>query len=139
MYHIFSKLFDSQDLGPHLTWPHLTSFLSKVVRLLVCVFYGQNKSKILQNLFHALLNNSIKKKTDRPPPPPKKKKTEAVKDRGGGVEGRYDCSQRFNGFFLRLPLVNVEAIRYSIHLDTRIKLVLFTLLNALHLWKEKEK
>ena len=34
------------------------------------------------------------KKTD---PPDKKPK--AVKDRGGGVEGRFDCGQRFNVFF----------------------------------------
>ena len=38
MYHIFSKLFDSQDFWSHLTWPDLTSILSKVVGLLVRVF-----------------------------------------------------------------------------------------------------
>ena len=34
---------------------------------------------------------------------PPQKKPKAAKD-GGGVEGRYDRSQRFNGFFLKLPL-----------------------------------
>ena len=45
-----------------------------------------------KNLFHALINNTINKK--RTP----QKKPKAVKDRGG-VEGRYDRGQRFNGFF----------------------------------------
>ena len=50
-------------------------------------------------MFHALLNNPINKKTD----PPKK----AVKDREGGVEGRYDRGQRFTGFFCEgFPYLN---------------------------------
>ena len=44
------------------------------------MFYGQNKSKILQNLCDALLNDPINKKNQTPP----KKIFKAVKDRGGG-------------------------------------------------------
>ena len=97
MYHIFFKLFDSQDLWPHLTWPHLTSFLSKVVWLLVRVFMVKislNFNKI------CFMPYSTKQTKNRPP---RKKKPKAVKDRGG-VEGRYDRGQRFNGFFLKASL-----------------------------------
>ena len=70
---MFSKLFDPVDLTSHL-------ILVKSCPTVSSCFYGQNKSNILQNLFHALLNNPINKKTD----PPKEKKPKAVKDRGGG-------------------------------------------------------
>ena len=79
IYHMFSKLFDLVNLASHLIFvkscPTLSSF-----------FYGQKKSKILRNLFHALLNNPIHKKTDHPPPPQKKKKKKprGVKIGGGG-------------------------------------------------------
>ena len=59
IYHIFSKLFDPVDLTSHLIFVkiYLTGSL--------CFygFHGQNKPKILQNLFHTILNNSINKKT----------------------------------------------------------------------------
>ena len=58
---MFSKLFDSQDLTSHLI------FVKSCPTVSSC-FYSQNKSKKLQNLFHALLNNPINKKKD----PPKK-------------------------------------------------------------------
>ena len=85
------NLFDSVDLTSHLifvkSWPTVS----------LC-FYGQNKSKMLQNLFQALLNNPINQKRD--PPPQKKKKQWRSKIGGkGGAEGRYDRSQRFNVFF----------------------------------------
>ena len=86
MYRIFSKLFDSQDLASHLIFV-------KSSRTVSLCFYGQNKSKILPNLFHALLNNPINKKQTPP-----KKKEKAGKDKGGGVKGRYDRGQRFNCF-----------------------------------------
>ena len=70
------------------------------------MFYDQNKSKILQNLFHALLKNPINKKTDPP-----QKKPKAVKDRGG-VEGRYDRGQRFNVFFLKAYLKDYRVNRW---------------------------
>ena len=56
---MFSKLFDSQDLTSHLI------FVKSCPTVSLC-FYGQNKSKILQNLFHALLNNPINKKQTNP-------------------------------------------------------------------------
>ena len=56
---------------------------------------------MLQNLFHALLNNPINKKTETAQKTLRRSKT-------GGVEGRYDRSQRFNGVFLRLPLGKCE-------------------------------
>ena len=65
---MFSKLFDSQDLTSHLI------FVKSCPTVSSC-FYGQNKSTILQNLFHALLNNPINKKTDHP-----EKKPKAFKD-----------------------------------------------------------
>ena len=54
-------------------------------------------------MFHVLLNNPINKKTEPAPPSPLKKNLKAVKDMGGGVNGRYDRGQSFNGFFNRLP------------------------------------
>ena len=65
-------LFDSQDLTSDLL------FVKSFVTIDSC-FYDQNRSKSLQNLFHALLDNPINKKSDLPP-----KKPKAVKDRGGG-------------------------------------------------------
>ena len=67
---MFSKLFDPVDLTSHLI------FVQSCPTVSLC-FYGQNKSKILQNLFHALLNNSINKKTVLP----EEKKPVVVKDR----------------------------------------------------------
>ena len=64
MFHIFSNLFDSQDLWSHLTWPDLTSCLSKVVRLLVCVFMVKislNFNKVCFMPYSTTL--SIKKQT----------------------------------------------------------------------------
>ena len=55
MCHMLSKLFDSQDLTSHLI------FVKSCPTVSSC-FYGQNKSKFLQNLFHALLNNPLNKK-----------------------------------------------------------------------------
>ena len=100
MYHIFSKLFDSQDLWPHLTWSYLFSFLSKVVRLLVCVFMVKISLNVNKICFMPYSTTLSINKTDPPPP---EKKPRAVKDRGGGVKGRYDYGQRFNGFFLGFP------------------------------------
>ena len=54
MFHMFSKLFESQDLTFHLI------FVKSCLTVSSC-FYGKNTSKILQNLFHILLNNPIKK------------------------------------------------------------------------------
>ena len=68
---MFSKLFDPVDLTSHLI------FVKSCPTVSLC-FYGQNKSNILQNLFHALLNNHINKKQTPP-----QKKLKAVKDRGG--------------------------------------------------------
>ena len=59
MYNMFSKLFYSQDLTFHLI------FVKSFPTVSLC-FSGQNKSKILQNLCHALLNNPANKKTDPP-------------------------------------------------------------------------
>ena len=78
---MFSKLFDPVDLTSHLI------FVKSCQTVSLC-FYGQNKSKILQNLFHALLNNPTNEKNR-----PSRKKPKAVKDRGGGVRGRYDHGQ----------------------------------------------
>ena len=75
----------------------LTSFLSKVVPLFVPVFMVKislNFNKICFMPYSTIL--SIKK-TD--PPPPKKKNLRWSKIGGGGVKGRYDRGQRFNGFF----------------------------------------
>ena len=52
MCHMFSKLLDSQDLTSHLI------FVKNCLTVSSC-FYGQNKPKLLQNLFHAFLNNPI--------------------------------------------------------------------------------
>ena len=73
------NLFDSVDLTSHLIFVKSWSTVS------LC-FYGQNKSKMLQNLFQAFLNNPINQKRD-PPPKKKQKKTMAVKDRG--ERGKY--------------------------------------------------
>ena len=54
---MFSKLFDSQDVTSHLI------FVKSCPTVSLCI-YGQNLSKFLQNLFHALLNNPINEKTD---------------------------------------------------------------------------
>ena len=60
---MLSELFDPLDINLHLIFV-------KVFGLLVHIFYGQNKSKLLQNLFYGLTTTqSIKKQ----PPPPKKK------------------------------------------------------------------
>ena len=56
---MFSKLFDSQYLTSHLI------FVKSCLTVSLCL-YGLNKSKVLLNLFHALLNNPINKKTDHP-------------------------------------------------------------------------
>ena len=60
----------------HITRSHLSPHICQ--KLFNC-FYGQNKSKILQNLFHALLNHHINKKQNPTP----RKKPKAVKDSGG--------------------------------------------------------
>ena len=52
---------------------------------------GQTK---WQYLFHTVLNNPMNIKQ-----PPKRKTTNEVKDKGGGVRGRFDRGQRFIGCF----------------------------------------
>ena len=66
---MFSKLFDPVDLTSHLI------FVKSCPTVSSC-FYGQNKSKILQNLFHALLNNPINKKKHGVGPVDKKPSTD---------------------------------------------------------------
>ena len=68
----------------------------------------QHLVPLLQNLYHALLNNPINKKKQ----PPLKKNPKAVKDMGGGVNGMYDRGQRFNGFFLRVPLAKTGNLLF---------------------------
>ena len=70
IYNFFSKLFDFYG------------------------FHGQNVQKQLQNIFHTILNIPINIKQ----PPEIKKKNKVDKVRGGGLRGRYECGQRFNGF-----------------------------------------
>ena len=89
---MFSKFFDSQNLTSHLI------FVKSCPTVSSC-FYGQNKSKILQNLFHALLNNPINKKTDPPP----KKTPKTVKDRGGSRVGMTAIKEQW--FFSKVYLI----------------------------------
>ena len=55
---MFLNLLDPVDLMSHLL------FVKSCPTVTSC-FYGQNKSKILLNLFHALLNNPNNKKNLR--------------------------------------------------------------------------
>ena len=86
---IFTKLFDPLDLTSHLI------FVKIYLTGSFCFygFHGQNEPKILQNLFHTILNNSINKKIAL------EKKNLRRSRIGGGVRGRFDRGQRFNGFF----------------------------------------
>ena len=86
IYHILSKLFDPQDLISHGS--HL--IFVKSCALLICVVMVKislNFNKVCFMLYST--TQSIK---NGPP----QKKPKAVK--GGGVEGKYDRVQRFNGF-----------------------------------------
>ena len=74
---MFSNLFDPVDLTSHLI------FVKSCLTVSLC-FYGQNESKILQNLFHALFNNPINKKTD----PPKNLWRLKIGGEGGGGGSR---------------------------------------------------
>ena len=56
---ILSKLFDPVDLTSHL----IIIKIYLTGSLCFYGFHGQNQPKILQNLFHTILNNSINKKT----------------------------------------------------------------------------
>ena len=89
---MFSKLFESQDLTSHLL------FVKSCPTVSLC-FYGQNKSKILQNLFHALLNNPIIKKTD---PPEKNLRRSKI---GGGSRVGMTAVKDSMVFFFKASLI----------------------------------
>ena len=54
---MFSKLFETVDLTSYL-------IIVKNCPTDSLCFYGQNRSKIYKNMFHALLHKPINKKTD---------------------------------------------------------------------------
>ena len=116
MYHIFSKLFNSQDLWPHLTWRHLTPFLSKVVRLLVRVFkvkISLNFNKICFIPYSTTL--SIKNR-----PPEEEKKPKAVKDRGWGSRVGMTAVKDSMSFFLKASLTSRWKLDWNCCIDIKI-------------------